>query len=196
MVIADIKGSRPQISRENLIKIIIFVVIFGVFVAIVSALMTRYFSPSNNPYVEHFITNSNRSLWFYFLYTSIACVIVPIPTLPVDVVFLKLASPIPVIGLRLLADIAGSSVDFYLAGRYGRPLLRRWFSQKNYQFIENASEHLSWQQFFIVAMIPIFNTELLAYAGGISKLKYRAIVGSLIIAVAYRLVFVYLILKF
>lgn len=194
-MIDEIKTEKPKLSRKSIVKIVFFVAIFGLFVIGVSALMTRYFSPVNNPWVKDFVSSETWSLWVYFGYVTLASVIVPLPTLPADVIFMKLANPFSVIMLRLLADIAGSSIDFYLARRYGRTVLKRWFSEKNYKFIEDASEHISWQQFLIVAMIPIINTELLAYAGGISKLKYRQIIGSLVLAVGYRLVFVYLVLK-
>ncbi len=194
-MVEDVTSEAPQLSRENLIKIGAFILLFTIFVVGVSALMTHYFSPGNQEFVKRFVHSRNEAMWIYFIYVTIACVIVPLPTLPADVIFLKLANPVAVIGLRLLADIAGSSIDFFLARKYGRPLLRRWFSDKNYKFIERASEHVTWQQYFIVAMIPLFNTELLAYAGGISKLKFRQVIGSLILAVGYRLVFVYLVLK-
>lgn len=168
---------------------------FGLFIAAVSGLMTHYFSSTSATLRYDFRVHQTVSLWLYFFYIIIASIIVPIPTLPADVVFLKLGNPIIVIGVRLLGDMIGSMIDFRLARRYGRPLLHRWFSEKNYQFIEKAAENISWQQFFIVAMIPIINTELMAYAGGISKLKFRQIAWGLTLAILYRLLFVYFILK-
>jgi uncharacterized membrane protein YdjX (TVP38/TMEM64 family) len=194
-MIDSVKQYSYRLPKKDIVKIVVFIVLFGIFVAGVSAIITRYFGPAHNPTIEHFITQNPWAFLVYFLYVTIASIIIPIPTLPADVIFLKLANPLAVISLRLLADIAGSSIDFYLAKRYGRPLLRRWFSDKNYQFIEEAAENISWQQFFIVAMIPIINTELLAYAGGISKLKFRNIIWALTLAILYRLLFVYFILK-
>lgn len=195
MVIDSVKEHSYRLPKKEIIKIVIFILVFGLFIAGVSAVVAHYFSSASETVQRNFIEHQSLSLWLYFIYVSITCVIVPIPTLPVDVVFLKLGNPIAVIAIRLLGDILGSSIDFYLARRFGRPLLRRWFSEKNYKFIEQASEHITWQQFFIVAMIPIINTELMAYAGGISKLKFRQIIWGLMLAILYRLLFVYFVLK-
>lgn len=194
-MIDSVKRYSYNLPKKDIAKIIVFIILFGLFVAGVSAIITAYFGPTHNEFTRRFITENHNALWFYFIYIVIACVIVPIPTLPADVVFLKLANPVAVIAIRLLGDIAGSSIDFYLARRFGRPLLHRWFSEKNYQFIERTAEHITWQQFFIVAMIPIINTELMAYAGGISKLKYRDIIWGLTLAILYRLIFVYAVIK-
>lgn len=195
MVIESVKKHSYRLPQRDILKIILFIIGFGLVIAGVSAIMAHYFSSASASLQHSFKVHQTLSLWLYFLYATITCVIVPIPTLPADVVFLKLGNPVFVIGLRLLADIVGSTIDFYLARRYGRPLLKRWFSQKNYEFIEAAAENINWQQFFIVAMIPIINTELMAYAGGISKLKYRQIIWGLALAVLYRLVFVYVVIR-
>jgi uncharacterized membrane protein YdjX (TVP38/TMEM64 family) len=184
------------LPKKDFIKIGIFIVLFGIFIAVISALMSHYFSSTSATLRYDFRVHQTVSLWLYFIYIIIACVIIPIPTLPADVVFLKLGNPFLVIGVRLLADIIGSSIDFFLARKYGRPVLKRWFSTKNYEFIERTAENITWKQFFIVAMIPIINTELMANAGGISKLKFRQIIWGLVLAILYRLLFVYFVLKF
>ncbi len=195
MVIESVKQHSYRLPKKDIIKTVVFIVLFGLFIATVSAVMAHYFSSASNTLRQSFLHHQATSLWLYFIFVTIACIIIPIPTLPVDVVFLKLGNPLAIISIRLLADILGSSIDFYLARRFGRPLLHRWFSEKNYKFIEQASEHITWQQFFIVSMIPIINTELMAYAGGISKLKFRQVIWGLILAILYRLLFVYFVLK-
>ena len=194
-MLEEIKTEKPSLSRDSIVKIALFIVIFIAIVTVLSAVMNRFMDPDQNPWISNFVNNSSWAYAAYFVYVTIACIIVPLPTLPADIIFLKIGNPVSVILLRLLADIAGSSVNFYVARRYGRDVLVKWFSEKNYRFIENASEHISWQQFFIVAMVPIVNTELLAYAAGISKLRFRDIVGPLFLAVGYRLVFLYLVIK-
>lgn len=195
-MIDAVKQHSYRLPKKDFVKIAAFIVLFGIFIAVVSGLMGHYFSSTSATLQYDFRVHQTVSLWLYFFYVIVASVIIPIPTLPADVVFLKLGNPILVIGVRLLADVIGSSIDFFLARRYGRPLLKRWFSQKNYEFIERTAENITWKQFFIVAMIPIINTELMAYAGGISKLKFRQIIWGLVLAILYRLLFVYFVLKF
>lgn len=191
----EIVNSPGKMSQQTMLKIVGFIFIFGLFVAGLTALINHFFDPATNAYVQQFLQHQTGALVFYFLFVVVASVIVPIPTLPLDLVMIQFISPWPVIIIRLLGGIAGGSINFYLARHYGQPLLRRWFSAKNYQFVDQLSESISWKQFFIIALIPIINTELMAYAGGLSKLKYRWVIIPLTIAIFYRLVFVYFVTK-
>ncbi len=191
----EIVTNPGKMSQQAMLKIVGFIFIFGLFVAGVTALINHFINPETNIYVQVFLRDQTQALTFYFGYVVVASVIVPIPTLPLDLLMIQFIDPWPIIIIRLLGGIAGGSINFYLARHYGRPLLQRWFSAKNYDFIERMSESISWKQFFIVALIPIINTELMAYAGGISKLKYRWVILPLVIAIFYRLVFVYFVTR-
>lgn len=191
----EIVNSPGKMSQQTMLKIVGFIFIFGLFVAGLTALINHFFDPATNVYVQQFLQHQSGALVFYFLFVVVASVIVPIPTLPLDLVMIQFISPWPVIVIRLLGGIGGGSINFYLARHFGQPLLRRWFSAKNYQFVDQLSESISWKQFFIIALIPIINTELMAYAGGLSKLKYRWVIIPLTIAIFYRLVFVYFVTK-
>src|ERR1019366_9422055 len=101
----DLHNQGYQFTRKDITKIIFFVIVFGFFVAAVSIFVTASFGPSNSPIVKEFIeSGSGLSLSVYFIYVIIACIIIPIPTLPADKIFLKLGFPVTVIALRLLAD--------------------------------------------------------------------------------------------
>ncbi|MDP3993165.1 MAG: VTT domain-containing protein [bacterium] len=191
----EIMAGPEKMSQRTILKIVGFIFLFGLFVAGITALINRYFDPSTNLYVQEFLRHQPQALTFYFIFVIVASVIVPIPTLPLDLVMIEFIDPWPIIVIRTLGGIAGGSINFYLARHYGQPLLRRWFSPKNYQFVEQVSENISWKQFFIVALIPVINTELMAYAGGISKLKYRWVIMPLTIAIFYRLIFVYFVTR-
>lgn len=172
----------------------LFIVAFAFLIIIVSWLVTHFFN-SGNPAIHALVNHVSISLVLYFIYIMIASVIIPIPTLPVDIVLLKLLDPASVITVRLLGGLAGGSISFFLSRNYGRPLLRRWLSQKNYDYVDRLSNNISWLQFFIIAMVPVVNTELMAYAGGISKLRFRMVMGSLAVAIFYRLLFVYFVIR-
>lgn len=184
-----------RLQKKQLFQVAIFIVIFGIFVAGVSAVMNQYFNPETNIYIRQLVSHQNIALLVYLAYIILASVIVPLPTLPIDVIMLKLIDPWTVILIRLMGDLGGSTIGFFLARQFGRPLLKKWFSKKNYKLIESIAESISWKHFFIISMIPIINTELMAYAGGISKLRYRWVMFALAIAVFYRLLFVYFVIK-
>ncbi len=183
-----------KLPPKHVVQIVGFIVLFGLFIAAVSAVINKYFNPADNLLVQEFLKHERTALLFYFVYSTVASVFVPIPTLPVDVLLLNVMDPASVITVRLAGGLAGSSVSFYLARNFGRPLLQRWLSKKNYNFIEDISNNLAWHHFFIITMIPIINTELMAYAGGISKLRFRFVLGVQALALSYRILFVFFVM--
>jgi uncharacterized membrane protein YdjX (TVP38/TMEM64 family) len=190
MIGEEIISKSGQISRKVLVQIVLFVLAFGLFVAAASWLIGRYFDPTANPFVQSLLAHEDQTLFFYFFYVLVASVIVPIPTLPIDLVLFSLLDPWSIITIRLFGGLAGGSISFFLARRFGKPLLKRWFSAKNYTVIEDLAGHITWKQFFIITMLPIINTEIMAYAGGLSKLRLRYTLGILAVAVFYRLLLV------
>lgn len=190
MIGEEIIGKPGKVSRKVLLEVVLFVLLFGLFVAAVSWLIGRYFNPAANPLVQSFLEHENQALVFYYFYVVVASVIVPIPTLPIDLVLFNLLDPWSIIVIRLLGGLTGGTVSFLLARHYGKPLLKRWFSAKNYTSIEELAGHITWKQFFVITMLPVINTEIMAYAGGISKMRLRFTLMILAVAIFYRLLFV------
>jgi uncharacterized membrane protein YdjX (TVP38/TMEM64 family) len=179
-----------KISWKTGLKTVLVILVIGLIIAGASALIGRYFNPETSPLVAAIVRERYYAATFYYLYTVLASIVVPIPTLPIDVVLLNIFNPWIVMVIRLAGGLTGGSVGFYLARRYGRPLLKRWLSKKNFDYSVSLSENVNWKQFFIISMIPIINTEIMAYAGGLSRLQYRWVIGVLALALAYRIFFV------
>lgn len=182
-------------SRKTWAQLVGFIILFAIFLAIISGLITHFFGSGSNYFVELLTTHETSALIFYFVYVVVASVIIPIPTLPLDIVFLKLVDPASVITIRLLGGLGGGTISFYLARNYGHGLLKKWLSSKNYTYVDSLSKNINWLQFFIIAMVPIVNAELMAYAGGLSKLRFRMVMSSLAIAIFYRLLFVFFVIQ-
>ncbi|MCR4278230.1 MAG: VTT domain-containing protein [Candidatus Berkelbacteria bacterium] len=185
-----------KLKQNQALQLVIFIFIFGLFVAVFSFFINGFLEPHLQPLNYLVEIHPYRALMIYFSFVVVASVVVPIPTLPVDLLFFGLLDPGSVIVARIAGGIAGGSVSYYLAYNYGRPLLKRWLSGKNYQFIEKHSNSLSWQQFFIIAMIPAINAELMAYVGGVGKIGYRKTIGTLLLGIGYRVLFVYMVLQY
>ena len=179
-----------KLDRKSLIQLVGFIVMFGIFIALISALLSNFIDPENNKYIQGLLLHENRALIIYFLFVIIATVIIPIPTLPIDLVLFSILDPVTVIIVRVFAGIAGGSISYYLSFNYGRPLLKRWLSKNNYKIVETLSNTFSWRQFFIITMIPVINAELMAYVGGMGKLGYWKTIFPLFVGLAYRVIFV------
>ncbi|MEK7170807.1 MAG: VTT domain-containing protein [Patescibacteria group bacterium] len=188
--------SKNSNGSTQAVQIIGFIIVFGLFVSVVSVLLNHFINPHILPLTNEVAIHPYRALGLYFAFVAAASVIVPIPTLPIDLLFFGLLDPIFVIVVRVAGGIAGGSISYFLAFNYGRPLLRRLLSEKNYGFIEKYSNTLNWQQFFIIAMIPVINAELMAYVGGVGKIGYRKTISTLLLATGYRVLFVYFVIHY
>lgn len=114
MIGEEIISKSGQISRKVLVQIVLFVLAFGLFVAAASWLIGRYFDPTANPFVQSLLAHEDQTLFFYFFYVLVASVIVPIPTLPIDLVLFSLLDPWSIITIRLFGGLAGGSISFFL----------------------------------------------------------------------------------
>ena len=189
-------SSTSNFSSKYYLQVIIFIVIFGLIVAAGSVIINHFLNPHIQPLTHEVALHPYRALALYFAFVTAASVVVPVPTLPVDLLFFSLLDPAFVIVSRIAGGIAGGSISYFLSYNYGRPLLRRWLSEKNFSFVEKHSDTMSWRDFFVIAMIPIINAELMAYVGGLGKIGYRKTIGTLFLAITYRVLFVYFVLQY
>jgi len=189
-------SSTSNFSGKYYIQLIIFIIAFGLFVAVISVIINHFLNPHIQPLTHEVAIHPYRALALYFAFVAAASVVVPVPTLPVDLLFFSLLDPAFVIVVRIAGGIAGGSISYYLSYNFGRPLLKRWLSGKKYKFVEKHSDSISWQNFFIITMIPIINAELMAFVGGLGKIGYRKTIGTLLLGITYRVLFVYFVLQY
>lgn len=171
------------------LKILLALTVLGLLVTALSAAFNRVVTAGEQILLP-LLVSPPTTLAVYFLLATIATVIVPLPTLPVDVLLMNIFDPWVVLLVRLGAALAGYSINFSLARRFGEPLLRRLFSPANFQQIMAISERVSLWQYFLIAFFPLVNTELVAYAAGLSKLRLAKLLPLLAMAMFYRLLLV------
>ncbi len=192
MIVRAIQNSFRDTDNATLLKIFLFLLLLGLFVVGVSAIVTHYITIQGTPLVDQIRHYRTLSLVVYFGYVILATIVVPLPTLPADIVFLGIFNPWKILAIRLIADLIGGAFAFYAARIFGKKLLKRWFRPSTYEQIVKASQHVSWKQYFWVTMFPLINTEVMAYAGGLSALNFVTVILTLFVGVSYRLLIVYL----
>lgn len=185
-----IEGRDTHLTKAAAVKILVWLIIFGLAVSGLSALIDRFFDITQTPLFRLLTDNSGQSLLYYLVFTVIATVLVPLPTLPLDVVVLKIFNPWEIIFLRFIGDLIGTAIAYGLARRFGKPLIRRAFSPKNSEQIIAISEAVGWKQYLLIALFPLVNTELVAYAAGLSRLKLWTTIWIIAVAISYRLLIV------
>ena len=179
-----------KLDRKSLLQITLFILVFGIVVGFLSSVLNNAIDPAHNRYIQELLQYQTQTYILYFVFVMVASVIVPIPTLPIDLLLFSIFDPATVVIIRVFGGLAGGSISYYLSYNYGRPLLKRWLSKKNYEVVETLSDSFSWREFFIITMIPVINAELMAYVGGLGKLGYRKTSSTLFLGIAYRVIFV------
>jgi uncharacterized membrane protein YdjX (TVP38/TMEM64 family) len=111
----------------------------------------------------------------------ITCVIVlvPVPTIPVDIAAGVGYGIMRGSILVLSAHLIGATVAFAVARRFGRPLLRRVISARVLAAVEGLSGDLGLRLLFLMRILPLFDFKVVSYASGLSEMSYTGyLVGT------------------
>ncbi|MFZ7119457.1 MAG: TVP38/TMEM64 family protein [Eubacteriaceae bacterium] len=71
------------------------------------------------------------------------------------------------------AIILGSTIDFYLARRYGKPLVKRIIKESTLEKYEKKSHGRFGKGLFVVFLIPFVPDDILCFIAGLSKMDYK-----------------------
>ncbi|MFN7088513.1 MAG: VTT domain-containing protein, partial [Candidatus Paceibacteria bacterium] len=167
-------------------KFLFLSVIAAVAVTILSAMLTPYFDLSRNPFIQEIMNIRKAALTFYFLYSTVASIFVPIPTMPLEVLFAGLFGIPMTLIVRLGASLVGATFAFFISHRYGRPLLKKLLPASTYQDIEKFSNSHGIRAFFLIAIFPLVNPEVMAYVAGLGNLRLTSTLLVLLVANLYR----------
>jgi len=187
-----IAGTQTHLGKDAALKILFTLVVLGLLVAGVSIFLSLFIDFRDWAIFKAALDNPVQTVILYLFITVIATVIVPLPILPVVVLLVNIFNPWLIMGVQLVGDLIGTAIAYFLARRFGRRLIRRWFSQKNASEIIAISDSVSWRHYFWIAMFPLVNTELVAYAAGLGRLKLWTVLWIIAVAVGYRLLIVIL----
>jgi len=124
----------------------------------------------------------------YLLLQTLSVLIIPIPSVilatSAGVVFgFWLAVP-----LTTLAWIIGTSINFYIARKLGRPFLKRILRGEELLSVDKFAEKIGWKLIFLSWFIPGGTADIAGYAAGITKMKYKkyfvpALVSAFLLAI-------------
>jgi uncharacterized membrane protein YdjX (TVP38/TMEM64 family) len=73
----------------------------------------------------------------------------------------------------VLADALGATAGFWLARRWGVPVLRRWLKPATVERVEGLARRLNWQSIVVLRLLPGPAYPLVSFAAGVSPLPFR-----------------------
>jgi uncharacterized membrane protein YdjX (TVP38/TMEM64 family) len=112
---------------------------------------------------------------------ALLIVFVPIPTIPFDIAagvgYGSLAGTLYV----LTGHLIGASIAFYLARRFGRPLLLRLVPARGMASVDQVAEQLGLRLLILMRLLPLFDFKVVSYASGMTDMTYgQYLLGTLI----------------
>lgn len=167
----------------------------GLLVVIILALIVAAFL------IEHYdisvLTNTqvirewiqSFGLWapmVYIALMTLAIVVVPIPDFVIGLAA-GILFPWYVASLyTLIADFLGSSITFFIARRFGRPMVERFVKKEQLHDMDALSLHFGTKTIFLIRLVPGFNFDLVGYLVGLTPLSYQKYIVATMIGILPR----------
>lgn len=186
--------SFKKIYKNIIVRSLFSLLFLGVFLGFLSSLLSKLIGPGLNHYLSLFSGKNTLLAVCYFIYNIIQTIIVPLPSLPIDVAMFVILGPWYVLFLNFFGSMVGYSISYFLARKFGRRLLAHLLPQKTYLQINELAEKMSWKHFLGISAIPFNQPDLMPYVAGLTKLGYLNTIGVLALTVGYRLAFTVLVL--
>ena len=140
--------------------------LFGVFVLIVIFISLSYFVQNNLEFFERLVADNVWGLMIYIFLNFVGIVIAPVTVIPLIVVVTSIWGPIVATFVTWVAWMLGSVFAFWIARRFGVPIVRRFISMDElYKFEDRFSILKSFWGIVVLRMvIPV---EVLSYGLGL-----------------------------
>ncbi len=120
----------------------------------------------------------------YIAFFAASMVFAPIPTGPAPVAAAAAFGAVAGFFYTLIAGTIGATICFWIARRWGRPLLERFLPDKLVGEIDRIAEHLGVRVLFLMRLFPILGTDIVSYGAGLTPIAFTkyvviSIVGSI-----------------
>jgi len=115
----------------------------------------------------------------YVFMMIIAVVIAPVPSSPLAIFAGTVFGVWWGFLWTMVGSLVGSMIDFWIARRFGRPLVVKLVSEKKLSSIEKRfSEHNLIATVFILRLLPLPLFDAVSYAAGLTKISIRGFAGA------------------
>ncbi len=158
--------------------------ILGISVIIVFFLVSSYLVQNNLESIKYFVGYNTFGMIVYISFLIIATVIAPINGVPLVPVASNLWGWFLTGILSVVGWTLGAVISFFLARKYGVPLVRKFVSLEKMSKFERLipQENIFWSIVFLRMAVPV---DVLSYVLGLfSNIKFRTYVFATLIGIA------------
>lgn len=122
-------------------------------------------------------SNIVLGMTIYTLYVALSTVIITLPVIPIWPVAIYLYGFWVAMLLTLMGTFLGASICFWIARKYGRPLVVKMMGKKLYKEIEHLAHIDSPKRFFLIRLFANNYFDAISYIAGLSKLSFKSYIS-------------------
>lgn len=127
----------------------------------------------------------------YIFLMTFAIVVAPIPDFVIGLAAAFLFPWYLASLYTLIGDFLGSSIVFFLARTFGRPLVVHLIKEEHVASINTLTQKLGTKTIFILRLVPGFNFDLIGYAAGLTPIGYRPYILATMLGILPRRIATY-----
>lgn len=147
-------------------------------VAVVAALIGVYLAyerwfPWEQSEIEEWI--DGFGFWgpvIYILVFALSMLFAPVPTAPMPLIASAVFGPVLGFFYTIIATAIGSTICFWVARRLGRPVLRRFASQRAVDRIDQLGARLGVRLLIVMRLFPVAGVDYVSYAAGLTQMRF------------------------
>ena len=107
----------------------------------------------------------------YISFFAVSMVFAPIPTAPAPVAAAAVFGAALGFVYTLLGGTIGAVVSFYIARRWGRPLMERMMLAKTVVRIDRLADQLGVRVLVLLRLFPLIGVDYVSYAAGLTRIR-------------------------
>lgn len=166
-----IVGDMEITRRQAAFAILAVVVALGLLVA-TDQLVERYSPWGYDDFAEWADDSGVLGPVAYIAFFAASMVVAPIPTGPAPVAAATAFGGVEGFLYTMLGAAIGGSMCFWIARRWGRPLMRRFLPERFVAEVDRLAERLGVRVLIVLRLFPLLGADAVSYGAGLTKIRY------------------------
>ena len=108
----------------------------------------------------------------YILFFAASMIVAPVPTTPAPFAAAAAFGSVAAFFYTMIAGAIGASVTFYIARRWGRPILERLMAERTVRQVDRLADQLGLRVLIYLRLFPIFGADYVSYAAGLTRMRF------------------------
>jgi uncharacterized membrane protein YdjX (TVP38/TMEM64 family) len=161
-----------EISRKQAAIAIAVVIVALGFLVLVDLLVERYSPWDYGDFADWADGWGVFGPIAYIAFYAVSMVLAPIPTSPAPVAAATAFGGVVAFFYTLLGATIGGAICFWIARRWGRPLMRHFLPERFVNDVDRLAERLGVRVLFVLRLFPLLGTDAVSYGAGLTPIRF------------------------